>query len=188
MTSRTACLIVLALAVSGPASSAERSPRPAKKTTPAAKRAKARPGKAQASAAPWEAHQESAVEQFKLGKYEEAAAAYDKGIEAAQAVFSAPEFSADTGKAMVALARMYARKGEACLKLKKNDEAVAAYEKAVEFSANKPAAYFDLCAAHYNLGRMERAKASCGKALSVDPSGPRAAEVKGMLNKTSEGK
>ena len=169
-------------------------PQPAKKTLPAIKPkthpVKAQPAKpkAQARLAFWERDEKLAAEQVKLEKYQEALVSYDRAIAAAQGVFSSPELTPDSGRAMVALYQLYTQKGKACLKLKKNDEAVSAYEKAAEFTANKSAAYFNICSALYGMGRMERAKTACGRALAVDPSGPHAAEAKEMLNKTAEGK
>jgi tetratricopeptide (TPR) repeat protein len=77
------------------------------------------------------------------------------------------------------MSQMLTQKGNAYLKLRKNDEAIAAYTKAAELSPNQGLAYFNLCATYYNLGKMDEAAAVCDKCIAVEPTRADAYFVKG---------
>ena len=70
--------------------------------------------------------------------------------------------------------------GNANLKLKKNDAAIAAYNKAATLSPNPAVAYFNLCATMYNMGQpAAKTAAACDKAIAADPKKADAYFVKG---------
>jgi len=120
----------------------------------------------------WFNFQNLGAAEFNLGRYEKAIAAYDKGIKAAQE-------DRDRDKIKSALGEMHNDKGNALLKLKRNDEAVAAFTKAAELSPNPGLAYFNLCATQYNLGLVEGAIAACDRAIKADPTKADAYFIKG---------
>jgi tetratricopeptide (TPR) repeat protein len=133
----------------------------------------------------WEFFQALGNAQSNLQKYEEAAATFDKGIQAAQAVIAgtAPKSpgagAPDPVKAKTGIGQMLASQGNVYLKLKKNDEAVAAFTKAAEMDPNPGLAYFNLCATQYNTGNMDAAEAACTKAIAADPNKADAYFIKG---------
>jgi len=67
------------------------------------------------------------------------------------------------------------------IKLRKNDEAVAAYTKAAAMDPNPATAYFNLCATQYNIGNTGGALNACGKAIAVDPNKADAYFIKGSV-------
>src|SRR5229473_2934127 len=120
----------------------------------------------------WFNFQNLGAAEFNLGRYEKAIAAYDKGIKAAQE-------DRDRDKIKSALGEMHNDKGNALLKLKRNDEAVAAFTKAAAISPNPGLAYFNLCATQYNMGDMDGAVTACNNAISADPKRADAYFIKG---------
>jgi tetratricopeptide (TPR) repeat protein len=130
----------------------------------------------------WEYHSALGDVQFNLGSYDQALAAYQKGIRLAQ---SAPSGSKNPGddpaKKKAAIAKMLTQEGNSYLKLRKNKEAVAAFTKAASLDPNPGVAYFNLCATQYNSGNVEGALAACDKAIAADPSKADAYFIKGSL-------
>ncbi len=128
----------------------------------------------------WEYQKALGDMQLNLGQYQEAVDAYEKVIPLAQnATKNDPK--ADPAKAKLALAQIYTNEGNAYLKLKKNPEAIAAYNKAAELDPNPGTAYFNICATQYNSGNTEGAMAACDKAIAADPSKADAYYIKGSL-------
>jgi tetratricopeptide (TPR) repeat protein len=123
--------------------------------------------------------------QLNTGKYQDAIQSYDKGINLAQAVVHGVTPNdphkpwTDLAKAKTGISRMLVSEGNANLKLGKNSEAIAAYNKAAELDPNPAVAYFNLCAVEYNTGNMEGALAACDKAIHYDPSKADAYFIKG---------
>jgi tetratricopeptide (TPR) repeat protein len=79
-----------------------------------------------------------------------------------------------------AMAQIYTTIGNANLKLKKNDAAIAAYNKAATLSPNPAVAYFNLCATMYNMGQpAAKTVPACDKAIAADPKKADAYFVKG---------
>jgi tetratricopeptide (TPR) repeat protein len=79
-----------------------------------------------------------------------------------------------------ASAQIYTMLGNANLKLKKNDAAIAAYNKAATLSPNPAIAYFNLCATMYNMGQpAAKTVPACDKAIAADPKKADAYFVKG---------
>jgi tetratricopeptide (TPR) repeat protein len=114
--------------------------------------------------------------QLNLGQYEDAVQTLDKGIQLAQNPTDPKE---DAAKAKAAVGQMLTDEGNAYLKLKKTNEAVAAYEKAASMDPNPGTAYFNLCATMYNTGNMEGAVTACDKAIAADPTKADAYFIKG---------
>jgi tetratricopeptide (TPR) repeat protein len=121
-----------------------------------------------------------------LGQYDEAVASYDKGIAVAQNILAGnvkdtKNPDADPAKAKVGLAQMLQQEGNAYLKLKKNPEAIAAFEKAAALDPNPGTAYFNICATQYNTGNTSGAVEACNKAIAADPNRADAYFIKGSL-------
>jgi tetratricopeptide (TPR) repeat protein len=76
---------------------------------------------------------------------------------------------------------MLTNQGNAYLKLKQNDKAIAAYNKAASMDPNPGTAYFNICATQYNSGNTEGALAACDKAIAADPTRADAYFIKGSL-------
>ena len=122
----------------------------------------------------WDYNQHLADAQYNLGKFADAAQSYDKAIQAAS------QASADPA-AKQAMGGMYTNQGNAYLKLKRNDAAIAAFDKAVALSDNPGVAYFNLCAVLYNAKEDKAAVAACDKAITADPSRADAYYIKGSI-------
>jgi tetratricopeptide (TPR) repeat protein len=82
--------------------------------------------------------------------------------------------------APAAMARIWTMIGNANLKLKKNDAAIAAYNKAAALDPN-PAIYFNICATLYNAGETVKTLSACDKAIAADPKKADAYFVKGSV-------
>lgn len=122
--------------------------------------------------------------QLNLGQYEPAIASYDKGIQIAQKFLSGElkdpkNPDADPARAKTGLAQMLQNQGNAYLKIKKNPEAIAAFEKAASMDPNPGTAYFNICATQYNTGNMEGAEAACDKAIAAGTTKADAYFIKG---------
>src|SRR5208283_3458900 len=76
---------------------------------------------------------------------------------------------------------MLTNKGNAFLKLKRNDEAIAAYKDAAGYSANPGTAWFNICATEYNTGDSADAIVACDRAIAADPKKADAYFIKGSL-------
>lgn len=114
--------------------------------------------------------------QLNLGQYEEAIQTLEKGIQLAQNPTDPKE---DPAKAKATIGQMLTEEGNAYLKLKKNTEAVAAFEKAAALDPNPGTAYFNICATMYNTGNSEGAVSACDRAIAADPNKAEAYFIKG---------
>jgi tetratricopeptide (TPR) repeat protein len=114
--------------------------------------------------------------QLNLGQYDDAIHTYDKGIQLAQNLSGPKE---DPARTKAALGQMLTNEGNCYLKLRKNDAAIAAYEKAAALDPNPGTAYFNLCATQYNMGNMDAAASACEKAIAADPTKADAYFIKG---------
>ncbi len=120
--------------------------------------------------------------ELNLNKYDEAVQNYEKAIQLAQNTKPDPKNPAsDPAKVKAAIGQMYANEGTAYIKLKKNPEAIAAYNKAAELDPNPGTAYFNICATQYNTGNTDGALAACDKAIAADPKRADAYFIKGSL-------
>lgn len=128
----------------------------------------------------WDYQQALGNAQFSEGKFDEAVATYEKAIPIAEnATKTDPK--ADPAKAKAGVAQMLTNEGNAYLKLKKNDQAIAAYTKAASMDPNPATAYFNICATQYNSGNTQGALGACDKAIAADPTKADAYFIKGSL-------
>jgi tetratricopeptide (TPR) repeat protein len=117
----------------------------------------------------WEYSEALGTAQMNQGHYADSLASYQHAIELGQNTASP-----------AATAQIYVMLGNANLKLKNNDAAIAAYNKAAELSSNPAVAYFNLCATLYNMGQpAAKTVAACDKAIAADPKKADAYFVKG---------
>jgi tetratricopeptide (TPR) repeat protein len=113
----------------------------------------------------WEFYQVlGAVQQL---SYQEqlAVETYEKGIHAAEQAISA---NLNTSLAKTALAQMLSSQGNIYVHMKKFDDAISAFSRAVDLAAYPAREYFNICAAYYNTDRMEAAVDACNKAIASD--------------------
>jgi tetratricopeptide (TPR) repeat protein len=117
----------------------------------------------------WEYFEALGAAQFNQGHYADSLNSYQRAIDLA-------------GKSAspAAIGQMYTTIGNANLKLKKNDAAIAAYNKAASLSPNPAVAYFNLCATMFNMGQpAAKTVPACDKAIAADPKKADAYFVKG---------
>ncbi|HEY6272464.1 MAG TPA: tetratricopeptide repeat protein [Terriglobales bacterium] len=133
----------------------------------------------------WEYLQALGNAQLNEGDYEESIKTYEQGVTVAQGYVSGTTArdpknpNSDPAKAKAGIGQMYASQGSAYLKLHKNEEAIAAFNKAAELDPNPAVAYFNICATQYNVGNMAGAAAACDKAIAADPNKADAYFIKG---------
>ena len=131
----------------------------------------------------YEFYQSLGDARLNLGQYDKAVQMYQQGIEKAQSSMAVdPKNPAtDPAKRTARIASMLTNQGNCYLKLKKNDQAIAAFEKAAALDPNSGTAYFNLCATHYNTGNIEAALKACDKAIAAQPNRADAYFIKGSL-------
>ena len=132
----------------------------------------------------WEYFEALGAAQFNQGHYADSLGSYQRAIDLAQKDLAQKDLAQKdlAGKSAnaAAIAQMYTAIGNANLKLKKNDAAIAAYTKAATLSPNPAVAYFNLCATMYNMGQpAAKTAAACDKAIAADPKKADAYFVKG---------
>ena len=119
----------------------------------------------------WEYSDALGVAQFNQGHYADAIETYQRAIELA-----------GKNASPAAVAQMYVTIGNANLKLKKNDAAIAAYTKAAALDPNPAVAYFNLCAVMFNMGQpAAKTVPFCDKAIAADPKKADAYFIKGSV-------
>ena len=117
----------------------------------------------------WEYSQALGAAQINQAHYADALDSYQRAIELA-----------GKNASPAAIAQMYTAIGNANLKLKKNDAAIAAYTKAAALDPNPAVAYFNLCAVMFNMGQpAAKTVAFCDKAIAADPKKADAYFIKG---------
>jgi tetratricopeptide (TPR) repeat protein len=127
----------------------------------------------------WEYFEALGAAQFNQGHYADSLGSYQRAIDLAQKDLAQKDLAGKSANA-AAIAQMYTTIGNANLKLKKNDAAIAAYTKAATLSPNPAVAYFNLCATMYNMGQpAAKTVAFCDKAIAADPKKADAYFVKG---------
>jgi tetratricopeptide (TPR) repeat protein len=122
----------------------------------------------------WEYAQALGTAQMNQGHYADSLESYQHAIDLAQ------KDPVGKNASPAAMSQIYTMLGNANLKLKKNDAAIAAYNKAAELSPNPAVAYFNICATLYNMGQpAAKTVAACDKAIAADPKKADAYFVKG---------
>src|SRR5579862_8672118 len=122
----------------------------------------------------WEYAEALGAAQMNQGHYADSLESYQRAIDLAQKDLAGKNASP------AAIAQIYTAIGNANLKLKKNDAAIAAYNKAATLAANPAVAYFNLCAVMFNMGQpAAKTAAACDKAIAADPKKADAYFVKG---------
>ena len=117
----------------------------------------------------WEYSKALGNAQYNQGHYAASLESYQRAIDLAQNI-AAP----------AATAELYTMIGNANLKLKQNDAAIAAFNKAAALGVNPAVSYFNLCATMYNMGQTAaKTVAVCDKAIAADPKKADAYFVKG---------
>jgi tetratricopeptide (TPR) repeat protein len=127
----------------------------------------------------WEYFEALGNAQLNQGRYEDSIASCQRAVDMAK-----------KSDIPGVLGRIYTMIGNANLKLKKNDAAIAAYTQAAALDANPGLAYFNLCAVLYNVGETAKTLAACDKAIAADPKKADAYFVKGsvMVGQATVGK
>ena len=127
----------------------------------------------------WEYSEALGAAQMSQGHYADSLDSYQRAIDLAQKDLAQKDL-AGKNASPAAIAQIYTAIGNANLKLKKNDAAIAAYNKAATLSPNPAVAYFNLCATMYNMGQpAAKTVAYCDKAIAADPKKADAYFVKG---------
>jgi tetratricopeptide (TPR) repeat protein len=67
-------------------------------------------------------------------------------------------------------AKIYIGRGNALLKLHRNEDALESYQRGADLSSKPGQAHFNICATLYNTGDVPRAIPACRKAAAVDPA------------------
>ena len=117
----------------------------------------------------WEYSDALGVAQFNQGHYADSIESYQRAIDLA-----------GKNASPAAIGQMYVTIGNANLKLKKNDAAIAAYTKAAALDPNPAVAYFNLCAVTFNIGQpAAKTVPFCDKAIAADPKKADAYFIKG---------
>ena len=117
----------------------------------------------------WEYSEALGAAQMNQGHYADSLESYQRAIDLA---------GKDASPA--AIAQIYTMIGNANLKQKKNDAAIAAYNKAAVLSPNPAVAYFNLSPTMYNMGQTAaKTVAVCDKAIAADPKKADAYFIKG---------
>lgn len=131
----------------------------------------------------WQYYSSLGDAQLNLGQYPQAIESYQKGIQVLESNTAEDSKgpAADPAKKRAGEARMLTNEGNALLKLHKNTDALAAYNKAASLDPNPATAYFNICATQYNAGNTEGALEACDKAIAADPNKADAYFIKGSL-------
>jgi tetratricopeptide (TPR) repeat protein len=122
----------------------------------------------------WEYSEALGAAQMNQGHYADSIESYQRAIDLAQ------KDPAGKNASPAAIAQIYTTIGNADLKLKKNDAAIAAYNKAAALSPNPAVPYFNLCATMFNMGQpAAKTVVVCDKAIAADPKKVDAYFIKG---------
>src|SRR5947207_3356061 len=114
----------------------------------------------------WEYYQNLGMLESGLGRYAEAAQAFDHSSKLAQKIVDsmpgAPDIEKDFSRLLIYEGDAYAHTGEL-------DKAVTAYEKAAAMGVEPGLAYLHECNAQGNNGELEAAVGSCSRAVAAAP-------------------
>ena len=114
----------------------------------------------------WDAYQLLGGMQQTAGQDQQAIDTYQKGIQAADKMAAV---SLNSSQAKVGIGQMLDAQGNLYVHMKKFDDAIAVFSRAVDYAAYPPREYFNICAAYYDTNRMEAAAEACDKAIGGDP-------------------
>ena len=106
--------------------------------------------------------------QLYTGASADALATYERAI--AQSAHEKPPEGQDASAWKESVSKIWIGKGNAQLKLKHTPEAIEAYNQAATFAANPGHAYFNACAALYNIGDIHGSAQECRKSVQADPT------------------
>ena len=115
----------------------------------------------------WEFYQLLAGAQIMAEEKQAALRTYDKGIDV---VRKGLEAKPDSPLGKNGLGQMLNAKGNLYSRMRKFDEAIAAFNEAATWSSYAALPYYNLCATYYNISRMDEAIAACDKAIADDKS------------------
>jgi|SRR5215469_1348635 len=113
--------------------------------------------------------------EYNQKKYADAVKAYATGIAGAEKDTSDPDVTKK------ALGQMYTNQGDAFLKLKRNKDAVAAFDKSAPLSADPATAYYNVCVLLYNAEEDKGALGACDKAIAAKSDMADAYYLKGNI-------
>jgi tetratricopeptide (TPR) repeat protein len=117
----------------------------------------------------WEYLEALGNAQYDQGHFADSLESYQRAIDLAQ-----------NSATPAATAALYTMIGNANLKLRQNDAAIAAFNKVAALGVNPAVSYFNLCAIMYNIGQTAaKTAAACDKAIAADPRKADAYFVKG---------
>ena len=123
------------------------------------------------SAARWNYYEALGDAQINQGHYADSIVSYRRAIDLVQN---------NVGPGTIG--RIFTMIGNANLKLKKNDAAIAAYTNAAEIDPNAAVAYFNLCVTLHNMGEpAAKSVPACDKAIAADPKKADAYFIKGSI-------
>ncbi|HYL93786.1 MAG TPA: carboxypeptidase regulatory-like domain-containing protein [Alphaproteobacteria bacterium] len=141
----------------------------------------------------WEFYKALADSQKNQNKLEDALQTYGKGTQVAESIVAgtAPKDSRnpnpDPVKAKAGAGAMLTSEGNIYVKLKKPDDAIAAFTKSAEIDPNPSVAYYNICALQYNAGKFADAVVSCQKSITANAGNADAWFIRGAaLYKTGK--
>jgi tetratricopeptide (TPR) repeat protein len=114
----------------------------------------------------WEFYENLGRVQANQSKYQEAAQAFEKGIEVAENTIAK---GSDPAAAKKEISRLMIYTGDAYSQLDNLEKALAFYSKAAEMSPEPAAAYFNTCRIQRAHGNTAAAVSACERAITLDP-------------------
>jgi tetratricopeptide (TPR) repeat protein len=112
---------------------------------------------------PWATDQAAGDAAAHDSQCQDALSAYDRALATAQS-------ERPNAATKAAMSKILIGEGNCLLKLHRQTEAEAAYEKAAPLSSDPGVAYFNLCATYYDAGDTAAGLPACDKAIKADPS------------------
>ena len=120
--------------------------------------------------------------QMNLGRYKDAIRTYDKGMNVADSAIKMNRYGGSSNinskshaeisgarEQMARMGQMLISQGHAYFQLRDNVHAIEAFTRATQLHLYPALAYFNLCAAYYDMNEMAKASASCERATQADP-------------------
>ena len=123
----------------------------------------------------WDIAQHLGDAEYNENKFAAAVQTYEGALKAAE------QDTTDPAGAKQAMGAMYLNEGNAYLKLKKNKDAIAAYDKAAPLSDQPGLVYYNVCVILFNAKEDDGAVAACDKAIAADPTKAEAYYIKGTV-------